>query len=298
MDDLLGLRGHDHAHEVARLAVASSALDFDGLHILVEHVPQGAFDQVFFFVDQRRRDRLQRLVADVLPQTQQVFVVALDFGLGARGAGGADDQAHAVRHVERGGGGLQALAVCGVGDFAADAAAPRRVRHQDAVPARQRKIGGEGRALVAALFLDDLHQHDLAALDHLLDLVATHQAAAAALHLRVHVVVFVPRRLVRLVLVVVLRSLAHQRFAVGDRDLIVVGVDFVEGQEAVPVAAVLDEGGLQAGFDPGYLGEVDVAPKLALRSDLEIKLLDPGAIHHHDAGFFRVGGVDQHSFGH
>ena len=35
-----------------------------------------------------------------------------------------------------------------------------------------------------------------------------------------------------------------QRLPVGDRDLIIVGMDFAEGQEAMAVAAILDEGGL------------------------------------------------------
>ena len=41
------------------------------------------------------------------------------------------------------------------------------------------------------------------------------------------------------VVVLVVVDLAHQRFTVGVRDLVVVGMDFVEGQEAVAVAAVL-----------------------------------------------------------
>jgi hypothetical protein len=36
-----------------------------------------------------------------------------------------------------------------------------------------------------------------------------------------------------------------QRLAIGDRNLIIVGVDFAEGQEAVTVAAILDKGRLQ-----------------------------------------------------
>ena len=36
-----------------------------------------------------------------------------------------------------------------------------------------------------------------------------------------------------------------QRLPVSDRDLVVIGMDFAEGQEAVPVAAIFDEGGLQ-----------------------------------------------------
>jgi hypothetical protein len=66
---------------------------------------------------------------------------------------------------------LQALAVGGVGDLARDAAAPAGVRHQHRIAAGEREIGGERRALVAALFLDDLHQQDLPALDDFLDLV-------------------------------------------------------------------------------------------------------------------------------
>ena len=63
----------------------------------------------------------------------------------------------------------------------------------------------------------------------------------------------------RAILVVVmalaaLGLLGHQPFAVGDRDLIVVGVDFVEGQEAVAVATVLHERRLQRRFDPHDLG--------------------------------------------
>ena len=36
-----------------------------------------------------------------------------------------------------------------------------------------------------------------------------------------------------------------QRLPVGDRNLIIVGVDFAEGEKTVTVAAILDEGGLQ-----------------------------------------------------
>ncbi len=39
--------------------------------------------------------------------------------------------------------------------------------------------------------------------------------------------------------------LGNQPFAVGDRDLIVVGMDFREGQEAMAVAAILHERRLQ-----------------------------------------------------
>ena len=260
--NLLRLAGHDHAHEVAGFAVTRLALDHDAVQVLVEHVPDGPFDEVFLLVDQGRRDRLQRRLADRLPQAHQVFVVALDLELGARGAGRADDQPHALRHVQALGGRLQPLAVGGDRDLAADAAAASGVGHQHAIAAGQRQVGGQGRALVAPLFLDDLHQHDLPALDHFLDLVAAHQPAATALQLLLdHIVIVVGGAVlvvagaVRVVVVLlVLRLFAHQGFAVGDGDLVVVGMDFVESQEAVTVAAVFDERRLQTRFDPGHLG--------------------------------------------
>jgi hypothetical protein len=89
-----------------------------------------------------------------------------------------------------------------------------------------------------------------------------------------------------------------QRLPVGDRDLVVVGMDFAEGEEAVAVAAIFDEGGLERGFDPGDLGEVDIPAQLLALRGLEIKLFDAIAADHDDPGLFRVGGIDQHLVGH
>jgi hypothetical protein len=89
-----------------------------------------------------------------------------------------------------------------------------------------------------------------------------------------------------------------QRLAIGDRDLVVVGMDFAEGQETVAVAAILDEGGLQRGLYAGNFGEVDIAAQLLALGGLEIKLFDAVAADHNDPGLFRVGSVDQHFVGH
>nr|WP_283808060.1 MULTISPECIES: hypothetical protein [Bradyrhizobium] len=89
-----------------------------------------------------------------------------------------------------------------------------------------------------------------------------------------------------------------QRLPVGDRDLIVVGMDFAEGEEAVAVAAIFDEGGLERGFDPCDLGEVDIPAQLLALRGLEIKLFDAIAADHDDPGLFRVSGIDQHLVGH
>ncbi|MFC7691387.1 hypothetical protein ACFQY5_19255 [Paeniroseomonas aquatica] len=75
-------------------------------------------------------------------------------------------------------------------------------------------------------------------------------------------------------------------------------MDFGEGQEAVAVAAVFHEGGLKAGFDPDHLGQVDIALERTFGRGLEVEFLEPRAVQHHHAGFFRVGCVDQHALGH
>ena len=71
--------------------------------------------------------------------------------------------------------------------------------------------------------------------------------------------------------------LGDQRLPVGDRDLVVVGMDFRKRQEAVAVAAVVDEGGLERRLYPRDLGEIDIAAQLAAACGLEIELLDPVA---------------------
>ena len=89
-----------------------------------------------------------------------------------------------------------------------------------------------------------------------------------------------------------------QRLTVGDRNLVIVGMDFAEGQEAVAVAAIFDEGGLQRRLYARDLGEIDVAAQLFALGGLEIKLFDAIAADHNDPGLFRVGGIDQHFVGH
>ena len=85
-----------------------------------------------------------------------------------------------------------------------------------------------------------------------------------------------------------------QGFAVSNRNLIVVGMNFVERQETVSVAAVVDERRLKRRFDSGDFGEVDVPLELGLRGRLEVKFLGTVSLDDHDPGFFRVGRVDEH----
>ena len=48
--------------------------------------------------------------------------------------------------------------------------------------------------------------------------------------------------------------LAKQGIAVGLGDLVIIGVDFAEREEAVAIAAIIDERCLERRFDPRHLG--------------------------------------------
>ncbi len=85
-----------------------------------------------------------------------------------------------------------------------------------------------------------------------------------------------------------------ERLPVGQRNLVVVGVDLAEGEEPVAVAAILDEGGLERGFDPRHLGEIDVAAQLTPIGSLEVEFLDPRSVDRDDPGLFRVHRIDEH----
>ena len=49
-----------------------------------------------------------------------------------------------------------------------------------------------------------------------------------------------------------------ERLPVGDRNLVIVGVNVVEGEETVAVASVFDESRLQRRFYPRDLGEINI----------------------------------------
>ena len=84
----------------------------------------------------------------------------------------------------------------------------------------------------------------------------------------------------------------EQRVAVGLGDLVIVGMDFAEGEEAVAIAAIVDERRLQRRFDAGHLGEIDITFELLVLRGFEIKFLDPVSLGDGDPGFLRVARVD------
>ena len=101
-----------------------------------------------------------------------------------------------------------------------------------------------------------------------------------------------------LLLLGMLGLLAEQGLAILARDLVIIGVDFGEGEEAVAVAAIIDERRLQRRFDPRHLGEIDIPLELLVLGGFEIKFLDPISLDHGHPGLFLVARVDQHAHGH
>ena len=71
-------------------------------------------------------------------------------------------------------------------------------------------------------------------------------------------------------------------------------MDFVEGQEAVAISAVVDEGRLKRRLNARHLGEIYVAPEELAGSELVVEFLYAAIPENHHPGLFRVGGIDKH----
>ncbi|MCY1219147.1 hypothetical protein D9M72_311100 [compost metagenome] len=102
---------------------------------------------------------------------QQVVQVPLQLFAGAAEAGGADDQTHVGRSVEAVQRFAQFVALFAF-DAAGDTAGAGIVRHQHQVTTGEADEGGQGCALVAALFFLDLDDDLLAFAEHFLDVDA------------------------------------------------------------------------------------------------------------------------------
>ena len=92
--------------------------------------------------------------------------------------------------------------------------------------------------------------------------------------------------------------LGDQRLPVCDRDLIVVRMDFRKRQEAVAIAAEIDESRLQRRLYPGNLGEIDIAFDLLVIGRFKVEFLNPVALEHRHPSFLLVARIDKHARGH
>jgi hypothetical protein len=90
----------------------------------------------------------------------------------------------------------------------------------------------------------------------------------------------------------------ERRTPVGDRDAVIIGMDFAEGEEAVTVAAIFDEGSLERRFYPRYFREIDVAFDLFLSGSLEVEFFEAMTVENDDPGLFRMRRIDEHALCH
>ena len=88
------------------------------------------------------------------------------------------------------------------------------------------------------------------------------------------------------------RFFGEQCLAVFLGNLVIVGMNFAERKEAVAIAAKVDKCGLQRGFDPGYLGKVDITLDLLVIGRFEIEFFNSVAFEHRHPGFFLVARID------
>ncbi len=177
----LGVARHQHLHEVFCFTVAFFARNDDLADILVIEIADRTLDERAFLVNEAGGRGVQRQRADVFPQAHQIFEVALDLDAGAVGACGTQNDAHALRNFQIARDFLQALAVGRLGDLAGNATAACGIRHQHGITAGKRQIGGECGTLVAAFFLGNLHEKDLAALDDFLNAILLARLAGNAI---------------------------------------------------------------------------------------------------------------------
>ena len=253
--ELVQVGRHGRLHLLAGLLVGGRVIHPHLADVRAQVVAQRAQDDVVFLVDQERRGLFGHGVGDGLPNLGEVVAVPLQLFGGAAHAIRANDHAHALRQyevVERLAGFLAGLAL----GAAADATGLRVVGHQHQVAAGEAHIGGEGRALVAALFLLHLHD-DLGAFGH---------------------------------------EFLHVGRVVGRAGLVVALVDFLQRQKAVALGAVFDEAGFEGRLYAGDLALVDVGLALLAGSGFDVKIDQPLAVDDGNPQLFRLRGVDENTF--
>ncbi len=253
--DLVRCLRHHVGHELLSLIVDVVGVDQDLADIGGEVVADRTDHQRRFLVDQERTLARLGCAVDGGPQLEHVVQVPLQFGRGAADACRAGDQAHALRILELVEVFLQLFSVLTL-DAARHTAAARVVRHQHQVAARQADHRRQRGALVAALFLLDLHQQRVAFADRVLDARGAHIDALAE----------------------------------------IVARDFLERQEAVAVFSVVDETGLERRLDACHDRLVDVALALLAPFDLGFEVQQFLAVDDRKPAFFRLRRIDQHAF--
>ena len=87
----------------------------------------------------------------------------------------------------------------------------------------------------------------------------------------------------------------QQCLAVFLGDLVIIGVDFGKGEEAVAVAPEIDKSGLKRRLDARHLGQIDITLDLLVIGRIKVEFFNTVALEHRHPGFFRVARIDQHA---
>src|SRR5471032_425953 len=247
--------GHHVAHELVRLFVDIVGIDQDLADIGLEVVADRADHQRRFLVDQEGARGRFAGAFDGAPQLHQVIQVPLQLVDVAADAGGAGDHRHAWRQVQLVHGFAQFLALFTF-DAAGHPTTARVVRHQDQIAAGQRNEGGQGGALVAALFLFDLDHDFLAFAQRFLDGGGAHVDAFAEV------------------------GAGH----------------FLERQETVAIFAIADEAGFQRRLDAGDHALVDIRLALFASGRLDVDIDQFLTVDDGYAQLFLLRSIKQHAF--
>ena len=248
-----GVLRHDVRHELLRLLVNVVGVDQDVADVVAEIVANRPDHQTGLLVNQERAFAAFGRAVDGAPEFEQVIQVPLQLGGASANAGGARNDGHTVGvfqlvHVFFQLGAVFAL------DAARYTAAAWVVGHQHHVATGQRDEGGQGCALVAALFFFNLDQQLLAFFDHVVDARLAGRNA---------------------------------------RGKVLLG-DFFERQKAVAVFAVVDKTGFQRRLNAGDDGFVNIALALLAPFDFDFVVEQFLPVNNRQTAFFGLGGVDQH----
>ncbi len=245
--------GHDVRHELLGLLVNVVGVDQDVTDVVAEVIANRPDHQTGLLVNQERAFAAFGRAVDGAPEFEQVIQVPLQLGGASANAGGARNDGHTVGvfqlvHVFFQLGAVFAL------DAARYTAAAWVVGHQHHVATGQRDEGGQGCALVAALFFFNLDQQLLAFFDHVVDARLAGRNA---------------------------------------RGKVLLG-DFFERQKAVAVFAVVDKTGFQRRLNAGDDGFVNIALALLAPFDFDFVVEQFLPVNNRQTAFFGLGGVDQH----
>ena len=239
---------HHLFHELPGLLVDLRVIDQDFIDVVTQVVADGTDGDTAFLIDQECGLALLGGLFDGLPDLAQVIHIPLQFLGTLAYPCGAHDNPHVIRDTEMAHR-IADLATIITLDAARYTTGAGVIGHQYQIAPRQADEGGQGRALVATFFLVDLDNDFLSFTQNLLDIDAA-------------------------------RDL--------DRWIEVLAGDFLHGQEAMSLGAVIDKGGFQTRLDAGDAPFVNIGFFLFAGGTFDIQIVQLLAIDHGNTQLLRL----------